>query len=108
MRWAPTEGGLSRRQMVQGAGALGLGLLAGCGRWPGQGQTPAKVYRLGVFHVGADHVPPSLPGLREGLQALGYVEGQNLELDWRNLVDESAASATAEQFVREHKDLIVA
>ncbi len=39
---------------------------------------------------------------------MGYVEGQNLELDWRNLVDESAAYATAEQFVRERKDLIVA
>jgi putative ABC transport system substrate-binding protein len=99
---------VSRRQVVQGAGALGLGLLVGCGRWPGQAQPPPKVYRLGVFHVGTDHVPPALARLREGLQALGYVEGQNLELDWRNLVDESAASATAEQFVRERKDLIVA
>jgi putative tryptophan/tyrosine transport system substrate-binding protein len=98
----------TRRHFVQGAGVAGLALLAGCGRWPGQAQAPPKVYRLGVFHVGADHVPPSLSGLREGLQALGYVEGQNLELDWRNLVDESAAYATAEQFVRERKDLIVA
>jgi putative ABC transport system substrate-binding protein len=99
---------ISRRRFVQGAGMAGLGLLAGCGRWPGQTQDSPKVYRLGVFHVGADHVPPALPGLREGLQVLGYVEGQNLELDWRNLVDEAAAAATAEQFVRERKDLIVA
>jgi putative tryptophan/tyrosine transport system substrate-binding protein len=98
----------TRRHFVQGAGVAGLALLAGCGRWPGQAPTPPKVYRLGVFHVGVDHVPPALPGLREGLQALGYVEGQNLELDWRNLADESAAYATAEEFVRERKDLIVA
>ena len=84
----------------------GLGLLAGCGRWPWQAQAPPQVYRLGVFHVGADHVPSSLSGLREGLQALGYVEGQNLELDWRNVVDESAASATAEQFVRERQAIV--
>src|SRR4051812_8948084 len=93
---------VSRRGFVQGAGAVGLGLVAGCGRWPGQ--APAKVYRLGVFHVGADHIPPFLPGLRDELQGLGYVEGQNLELDWRNLADEAAAYATAEQFVRERKD----
>jgi putative ABC transport system substrate-binding protein len=93
---------------MQAAGAVGLGLLAECGRWPGQAQDPPKVYRLGVFHVGADHIPPALPGLRAGLQALGYVEGQNLELDWRNLVDEAAAAATAAEFVRERKDLLVA
>ncbi len=104
----PLERAVSRRQFVQGAGVAGLALVAGRGRWPGQAQAPPKVYRLGVFHVGADHVPPPLLGLQEGLQALGYVDGQNLELDWRNLVDETAAYATAEQFVRERKDLIVA
>src|SRR5207248_3120053 len=57
---------------------------------------------------GIDHVPPPLPGLQEGLQALGYVEGQNLDLDWLNLVDEEAADVTAAEFVRERKDLIVA
>ena len=80
--------------------AAGLGLLAGCGRLPGQA-APPKVARIGLFHVGIDHVPPPLPGLQEGLQALGYVEGQNIEYDWRNLVDEEAARATAADFVLE-------
>jgi hypothetical protein len=43
-------------------------------------ETPqqGRVWRIGLFHVGLDHVPPSLPGLREGLKALGYEEGKNL------------------------------
>ena len=36
-----------------------------------------KVWRIGLFHVGLDHVPPSLDGLRDGLKALGYEEGKN-------------------------------
>ena len=36
----------SRRQVVQGVGAVGLGLLAGCERWPGQTAPPAKVPRI--------------------------------------------------------------
>jgi hypothetical protein len=31
-----------------------------------------KVWRIGLMHVGLDHVPPSLVPLREELRALGY------------------------------------
>src|SRR5919197_6181169 len=71
-------------------------------------QPPKKVWRLGVFHVGLDHVPPGLDDLRTGLKALGYEEGKNLHLDWRNLPDEAAAHDTAQAFVREGVDLLVA
>ena len=85
-----------------------LVLLVGCAT-----QTPSlpaqpKVYRLGLFHVGLDHVPPSLQTLRDGLRELGYEEGKNITLDWRNLPDEEAANATAREFVRDRVDLIVA
>lgn len=73
-----------------------------------EAQRPAKDWRIGLFHVGLDHVPPSLAGLREGLKALGYDEGKNIRLDWRNLLDEEAAQVTAQEFVRNHVDLIVA
>ncbi|MBI3990379.1 MAG: ABC transporter substrate-binding protein [candidate division NC10 bacterium] len=69
---------------------------------------PAKAWRIGLFHVGLDHVPLSLDTLREGLKALGYEERKNIHLDWRNLADEEAARATAQEFVRERVDLIVA
>ncbi len=85
--------------------ALALGLLAAPST---EGQQPAKVWRLGLFHVGLDHVPPSLDSLREGLKALGYEEGKNIRLDWRNLPDEEAARETAKEFVRQRVDLIVA
>jgi putative tryptophan/tyrosine transport system substrate-binding protein len=69
-------------------------------------QQPVKVWRIGLFHVGLDHVPASLDGVRERLKELGYEEGKNLRLDWRNLPDEAAAHATASEFVRERIDLI--
>ena len=86
--------------------SLALGLL-----WTllsADAQPPKKVWRLGLFHVGLDHVPPSLDGLRDGLKALGYEEGKTIHLDWRNLPDEAAAHDTAQAFVREGVDLIVA
>ena len=86
-----------------------------------EGQQAGKVYRIGLFHVGLDHVPPSLDGLRAGLNALGYnvgtaavpkvstvIEGPNIRLDWRNLANEDAALETARSFVRDRVDVIVA
>jgi len=71
-------------------------------------QQAGKVYQIGLFHVGLDHVPPSLEPLRERLKILGYEEGKNLRVDWRNLPDEEAARETAKEFVRARVDLIVA
>lgn len=44
---------------------LGSGFVA-------EAQQPKKVRRIGLFHVGLDHVPRSLNILGEGLKALGY------------------------------------
>ena len=71
-------------------------------------QQQSKVWRICLFHVGLDHVPPSLDGLKEGLKALGYEDGKNIRFDWRNLADEDAARTTAQAFVRDRVDLIVA
>jgi putative ABC transport system substrate-binding protein len=71
-------------------------------------QPAGKVYRIGLFHVGPDHVPPSLPTFRTSMKALGYEEGRNVQLDWRNLADETAAYEAAIAFVRDRVDVIVA
>ena len=71
-------------------------------------QQPGKVWRVGLFHVGLDHDPPSLAPLRESLKRLGYEEGKNIHLDYRNQADEHAAHATARAFVRERVDLMIA
>jgi putative ABC transport system substrate-binding protein len=71
-------------------------------------QPGEKVWRIGLFHVGLDHIPPSLSPLRDALKALGYEEGKNLHLDWRNLPDEDAARQTAREFFQQPVDVIVA
>jgi ABC-type uncharacterized transport system substrate-binding protein len=86
---------------------LACGLLAGCGS-PTTRLPPTRVFRIGLFHVGLDHTPPSLTPLRAGLAALGYEEGRTLQLDWSNLPDEEAANLTAREFTDLHLDLIVA
>lgn len=86
-----------------------------------EAQPSGRVARLGVFHVGVDHVPPSVHGLQEGLVTLGYdagktplpmassvIRGANVQLDWRNLVDEAAAREAARQFALDPVDVIVA
>jgi ABC-type uncharacterized transport system substrate-binding protein len=93
----------NRRKLLVALGASALAAPLGA-----FAQKQPKIWRIGLFHVGLDHVPPSLDGLRDGLKALGYVEGKNLRLDWHNLADEDAARATAQAFVRDRVDLIVA
>ena len=73
-----------------------------------QAQQPKQLQRVGLFHVGLDHIPPSFPALRQALKGFGYQEGKNIQLDWRNLPDEEAAFATAKEFVQQKVDLIVA
>jgi putative tryptophan/tyrosine transport system substrate-binding protein len=100
---------LSRRQLVQGAGALGLGLLAGCGRWPWQGQPPARVPRLGYLRQSPFETSASFEPFQDGLRELGYVEGQNLTVEYRtaNGVAERLPDLAAE-LVKAQVDVIVA
>ena len=71
-------------------------------------QQSKKIWRIGLFHVGLDHVPGSLERLRDGLKAFGYEEGKNIHMDWRNLPDDETARRTAEEFAQSKVDLIVA
>ena len=96
----------SRRQFVQGVGAVGLGLLAGCGRWPGQGQAPTKVYRVG--YLGTDPTAPEHEAFREGLQEYGYVEGQNLAVEYRWADRAASSDLLAAELVALPVDVIVA
>ena len=73
-----------------------------------EAQPQKKIWHIGLFHVGLDHVPPSLDPLRQDLSRLGYAEGKNLRFDWHNMSDQNAANAMAREFVKERVDLIVA
>src|SRR5438874_10295477 len=73
---------LSRRQFV--GSAAGVGLLVGCGRLPWQAQ-PAKVPRVGFLSPRSLSAPPDrLAPFQQGLRELGYVDGQNIEIEVRS------------------------
>src|SRR4051794_30954337 len=99
---------LSRRAFVGSAGAAGLGLLAGCGRWPWQGQAP-KVPRVGFIALGAMAVTSNYETFRAGMRELGYVEDQNLVLEPR-FAEETAEQLPpfATELVRLPVDVLVA
>jgi putative ABC transport system substrate-binding protein len=75
---------LTRRRFVLAAGALGAGLLAGCGRLPWQAQQvqPPRMPRLGYLALSPDddlYIEP----LRQGLREHGLVEGDNVVIEYR-------------------------
>ena len=80
---------------------------AGCSGSDDGGESTEAVKRVGLMHVGTDHVPPSLDGMRNRLAELGWVEGKNVKLMWRNLEPE-LADAQARAFVLDKVDVIVA
>src|SRR5688572_32627201 len=99
---------LSRRHLVQGAGAVGLGLLAGCGRWPGQQRAPRgpEIRRIGVL---GDLSSARWDAFREGLRELGWVEGQNLAIEYRWTEGHNERyGAVAAELVQLQVELIVA
>src|SRR5215207_1819997 len=66
---------LSRRRFVGGLGLAGAGLLAGCGRWPGQAAPAAKVPRIGwlSFDPAVQSVARQ-ESFRQGLREFGLDE----------------------------------
>ena len=100
---------LSRRQFVTGTSVAGLGLLAGCGRLPGQASTPEKMPRVGIVAAAPAPGPGTLSDFREGLRDHGYIDGQNIAIEYRSSqgrrdkIDESMA-----EFIRLPVDIIIA
>jgi putative tryptophan/tyrosine transport system substrate-binding protein len=90
---------------VYGAVAL-TALLTACSGKAGK-SAEKPIPRVGLMHVGTDHIPPSLPTLEARLAELGWLDGHNLKLIWRNL-EPTQADAQAQAFVRERVSVIVA
>jgi putative tryptophan/tyrosine transport system substrate-binding protein len=100
---------LSRRWVVQGAGAVGLGLLAGCGLPFAAPPPAAKVHRIAFLSAN----PPSatndarLSAFRQGMRDLGYVEGQNLVIEQRYASDPNRFADPAADLVRLQPEVIL-
>ena len=76
----------SRRAFIRcatrvGLGAAGLALLDACGLLPASTQ-PGRLARVGVLAYD-DGTGTRWVAFRRGLRELGWIEGQNLTLDWR-------------------------
>jgi putative ABC transport system substrate-binding protein len=96
---------LSRRQFVQSVGVAGLGLLGGCGRAP-----PLGIPRIGYLSgAGISAVPSrSHDAFVAGLSELGYIEGQNILIEWRSAqAEEARARALAAELLALPVDLLV-
>jgi putative ABC transport system substrate-binding protein len=78
---------LSRRQFALGAGAACVGaatgpLLAACERLPFQTHQPARVPRIGVLSRNPTYTA-AIQAFRRELRQRGYVEAQNVTIDYR-------------------------
>ena len=64
--------------------ALALGLFAG--PLPTEAQQVGKVYRIGFLdlRLRSTTTDPRFVAFRQGLRELGYVEGQNLVIEYRS------------------------
>ena len=73
---------LPRRRLLRAGLALaGAGLLSGCSRVPFAGRAPARIPRVGVLWTAE---PSMVESFHEGLRELGYVDGQNVALEYRS------------------------
>ena len=93
-------------RVALGAVVLSAALLTGCGS-NAKSSAGQPIRRVGLMHVGTDHIPPSLGSLEARLKELGWTQGQNIKLMWRNL-EPGQAAGQARKFVRERVDVIVA
>ena len=110
-------------------------LLSACSTFAASTPTPGPVPRVGMMHVGTDHVPPSLGTLVGRLAELGWIDsadeamrqlvgdgtkvdgrmkqlhgefdGPRIALIWSNL-EPDQVEQQARDFVSQHVDVVVA
>src|SRR3954463_9583988 len=106
-RDADTKGGagagLARRTFIRLFGAAALAWSIGA-----RAQQRSGVLRIGVLET----TPPALnvanfAAFRQGLRALGYIEGQNLNIDYRSADSADGFASLAPDLVRLKVDLMV-
>ena len=104
----------SRRHFLRGSAALAAGgILAGCGVLPSPTQPSATTRRIGYL---AQHGPSPGPAVEadleafyQGLRDLGWIEGQNLSIEFRYADGKfDRLPALADELVRARVDLIYA
>ncbi|AHM57942.1 ABC-type uncharacterized transport system, periplasmic component (plasmid) [Peptoclostridium acidaminophilum DSM 3953] len=90
---------------------LSTSLMAGCSKAPADSSASgSKTYKIGITQI-VEHpaLDDSRKGIIDALKEEGFVEGENLEIDFQNAQgDMPTAQTIAEGFVSAKKDMIVA
>jgi putative tryptophan/tyrosine transport system substrate-binding protein len=93
---------MKRREFIALLGGASLA-------WPlaGRAQSSGKVHRIGVLRVGEP--PPSyIQPFRQALSRLGYVEGQNIIIEYGLAQSVEQLPDMAAELIRRRVDLLVA
>ena len=94
---------MERRTLLR---AIAGGLLAA--PLAAEAQQAGKVYRIGILHVVPPDTSRGFAALRQGLRSLGYVEGQNIALEYRWPPRPERLSVSATELLRLKVNIIVA
>src|SRR5689334_21612522 len=74
-------------------------LVGGAAAWPlaARAQQPGRIWRIGILHGLPPEVSTGFAAFRQRLGQLGYVDGQNIIVDyrWADQVDRLASLAAA-------------
>src|SRR5260370_3030039 len=95
---------MNRRTFLCGltVGTLSVPLVA-------EAQQPTQIVRIGWLGGSSPIIPSVLEGFRQGLRELGYVDGQNMTIEYRFAEGRiERFPALAAELVRLHVDIIVA
>ena len=77
--------------------------------FPARAQQPGKLHRIGYLSASVGRDDPNYEALRQGLRALGYIEGQNLVIEYRSAEGNlDRLPALAAELVRLKVDIIFA
>ncbi len=84
--------------------ALALGMLGG---HTAEAQPASKVHRIGFLRFG-EPPPTYIEGFRQGLREFGYLEGQNITIEYGVARNAAQLPEIAAELVRRKVDVLVA
>lgn len=89
--------------------AMSLLALAACSNGDSSSNTDENVKKVGVLQiVQHDSLDAAFEGFKEGLAEGGYVEGENLEIDYQNAQNnQDNLKSMSEKLVRDQSDLLL-